>query len=342
MTLHFASLFDHNYLARGEALFDSLKEHCPEFKFYALCLDERTHRQIAEASRTEPRLIAISLAELEEDEPALSDARKNRSLVEYYFTLSPCLPLYVLKKFGAGHVCTLDADQLFYSDPTPLFSLLSNHAVMVTAHNFSPGLEASQKFGMFNVSFQVFRNDPIAIGCLGRWRDQCLEWCKDVYDEAHDRFADQKYLDGWPALLGAQLHVFNHPGVGLAAWNVDQFKLTRSARGHEVDGQPLIVYHFHGFKQLSARWAGNGFGLYHVRPNRVLLDLYADYWQRLEARQVSTDPAGDRVIRRPVSSRLLGRMVEERSLFYRLRNNRVVYVRLTGLIRWMLKLLGGG
>ena len=54
MTLHFASLFDHNYLARGEALFDSLKKQCPEFKFYALCLDESAHRQIAEASRTEP------------------------------------------------------------------------------------------------------------------------------------------------------------------------------------------------------------------------------------------------------------------------------------------------
>ena len=100
----------------------------------------------------------------------------------------------------------------------------------------------------------------------------------------------------------------------------------------------MIIYHFHGFKQLSARWAGNGFGLYHVRTNRVLLDLYADYWQSLEARQVSTDLAGDRVIRRPVSSRLLVRMVEERSLFYRVRNNRVVYVRLTGLIRWLLKM----
>jgi lipopolysaccharide biosynthesis glycosyltransferase len=85
MTLHFASLFDHNYLARGEALFDSLKKHCPEFKFYALCLDERAHRQIAEASRTEPRLIAIRLAELEEDDPALLSARKNRSLVVIFF-----------------------------------------------------------------------------------------------------------------------------------------------------------------------------------------------------------------------------------------------------------------
>ena len=340
MKLHFASLFDQNYLARGLVLHDSLRRHCKEFEFYVLCLDDLTYREVCQASISHPELIPIRLSELEEHDHALRAARADRTLIEFYFTLSPCLPLYILEKYGVGHVCTLDADQLFYSDPLPLFSLLSNHAVMVTAHNFSPGLEASRKFGMFNVSFQVFRNDPIAIGCLKRWRDQCLEWCKDVYDEAHDRFADQKYLDGWPAFLGAQLHVFNHPGVGLAAWNVDQFKLTRSSRGYEVDGQPLIIYHFHGFKQLSARWAGNGFGLYHVRTNRVLLDLYADYWQRLEARQDSTDLAGDRVIRRPVSSRLLGRMVEERSLFYRVRNNRVVYVRLTGLIRWLLKLLG--
>lgn len=340
MKLHFASLFDRNYLARGLALHDSLRRHCPEFAFYVLCLDDLTYREVSRVSLRDPALIPIRLSELEERDHALRAARADRTLIEYYFTLSPCLPLYILRKYGPAHVCTLDADQLFYADPTPLFSRLSNHAVMVTAHNFSPGLEASRKFGTFNVSFQVFRNDPVALGCLERWREQCLEWCKDIYDAALDRFADQKYLDAWPALLGDQLHVISHPGVGLAVWNIERFKLTRSARGYEVAGQPLILYHFHGFKLLSSRWAGNGFWPYHVRPSKALRALYADYWERLEVRPGSKDGTGDRGIRRPTSGRMIGRMLEEDTLFYRLKRGWIVHVRLPGLVRWVLARLG--
>ena len=39
----------------------------------------------------------ISLKEIEEKYLQLKYAKKNRQIVEYYFTLSPFLPLYILK-----------------------------------------------------------------------------------------------------------------------------------------------------------------------------------------------------------------------------------------------------
>jgi hypothetical protein len=337
--VHFATLFDRNYLARGLMLLESLRRHCPSFELYVLCLDDVTYEAMAAVGREQPGVIPVGLPELEAADPDLRAARANRSPVEYYFTLSPCLPLYLLRRYGCGHICTLDADQLFYADPTPLFGLLERRSVLITPHNFAPGLESARKFGAFNVSFQVFKNDPAGLGCLERWRSQCLEWCKDVYDEERGRFADQKYLDEWPALLGDRLHVFDHPGVGLAAWNVNRFGLAKDGAGYRVDGEPLVLFHFHGFKQLSARWAGNRFGLYHVRPTPELLELYGDYWRRLQEKQAPVGDGADHGVRWPTAGRLLERLVEERSLFRRRGDGRLRYVRLPGLVRSLLRLL---
>jgi hypothetical protein len=337
--LHFATLFDRNFLARGMVLYDSLRRHCPAFTLYVLCLDDATHGEIAAAAKTHPGLVPIHLREIEAHDPALRAARADRSLIEYYFTLSPCLPLYVLKRHGPDHVCTLDADQLFFSDPTPLFGLLRDHSVLITAHNFSPGLEEARKFGVYNVSFQVFKHDAVAVDCLERWRSQCLDWCKDEYDEPTGRFADQKYLDGWPALLGDRLHVFGRPGVGLAAWNFNRFSLSKGGSGYLVDGEPLMLVHFHGFKPFSARLAGNSFGLYHVRPCPVLAEIYAEYWGLLREKQARLGDVTERGVRGPSSGRLFERLAKEKTLYCRFVGDRIRHVRISRLGRWLIRLL---
>jgi hypothetical protein len=337
--LHFATLFDRNFLARGMALCDSLHRHCPVFTLYVLCLDDASHEEITAAAERRPGIVPIHLREIEAHDPALKAARTDRSLIEYYFTLSPCLPLYVLKRYGPDHVCTLDADQLFFSDPTPLFGLLRDHSVLITAHDFSPGLEEFRKYGAYNVSFQIFKHDDVARGCLERWRSQCLDWCKDEYDEPSGRFADQKYLDGWPSLLGDRLHVFSRPGVGLAAWNFNRFRLSKGESGYLVDGQPLMLVHFHGFKPFSPRLAGNSFGLYRVRPCPILAEIYAEYWGHLREKQARLGDVTERGVRGPSYGRLFERLAKEKTLYFRFVGKRIRHVRVSKLEGLLARLL---
>jgi hypothetical protein len=89
--LHLATYFDVNYLSRGLTLFNSLKKYCEEFELYVVCLDEITLDYFLNSINIYPGLIPLSLNEIEEFDREFEECKKNRSTIEYYFTLSPCL-----------------------------------------------------------------------------------------------------------------------------------------------------------------------------------------------------------------------------------------------------------
>src|SRR5687768_12114064 len=130
MKLHFATLFDKNYLDRGLVLYDSLNKHCKDFALYILALDEFTFNYF-EANGQYEKVILIRLDEVEEYDPELKNIKPGRSIIEYYFTLSPSLPLYILNKFQPDHICTLDADILFFNNPVVLFECLTEYEIVI-------------------------------------------------------------------------------------------------------------------------------------------------------------------------------------------------------------------
>src|SRR5436190_9041293 len=107
--LNFCTLFDKNYLPYGLSLWYSLDKIIPNnFRLFVLCLDEVTYQFFIENNFN--GIVPIKLNSLEENDNELLSAKNNRSIVEYYFTLSPCLPLYILKNWkDIDWVCSLDA-----------------------------------------------------------------------------------------------------------------------------------------------------------------------------------------------------------------------------------------
>ena len=139
--LHFATLFDINYLSRGLALIDSLSKHSSQsYKLFVLSLDEKVAAYFNDKN-TYPVHI-IRLHEIEAHFPELVEAKKNRSTVEYYFTLSPYLPLYILETFcEVDQITTMDADLYFFDDPALIFNKYPDASVLITPHNFSADLQ---------------------------------------------------------------------------------------------------------------------------------------------------------------------------------------------------------
>ncbi|MDO8722362.1 MAG: hypothetical protein Q7J31_09050, partial [Syntrophales bacterium] len=209
---YFCTYFDRNYLSRGLAMYRSLREHCPEFRLWVLCMDEATLEASTQFDLPEVEL--ISLPDFEKDDEPLVWAKQNRSQVEYYFTCTPSLPLYVLNHWPEVNLITyLDADLFFFASPAPLFEELGAGSVAIIGHRFPPHLRDKERYGIYNVGWLSFRRDENGFVCLNWWRERCIDWC---YDREEDgRFADQKYLDDWPSRF-QNLIVLQHKGANLA------------------------------------------------------------------------------------------------------------------------------
>src|SRR5436853_3912156 len=155
---YFCTYFDHHYSARGLALYQSLKRHCPEFKLWILCLDEPSHSELTRLNL--PEVSLLTLDELERGDPALLGAKENRSRIEYYFTCTPSLPLFILRADPTVDLITyLDADLFFFSSVAPLFQEMEGKSIAIIAHRFAPAFRHWEWNGIFNVGWVSFRGD---------------------------------------------------------------------------------------------------------------------------------------------------------------------------------------
>jgi hypothetical protein len=78
--------------------------------------------------------------------------------------------------------------------------------------------------------------------------------------------------------------VLEHAGANVAPWNIGGSTLTVDGGRFFVDGMPLLFYHFHGLRRWNRALWQLGFGPYHMRPSRLLVNgMYRPYIARLNA-----------------------------------------------------------
>ncbi len=281
---HYCTYFDHRYLSRGLALIESIRRFGPDSRFHILALDRKC-KELLDALAI-PGVTAIPLEDLEAFDPELLKARDSRSLIEYYFTCTPCFPRYLLSTQPALDAVTyLDADTWFFADPETVFATIGDASIAITPHRFSEDKRELVRYGVFNVGWITWRNDAEGRRCLDDYRADCVAWCHDRLDG--DRFADQKYLDKWPNTYG-NLCILSHPGINAATWNINGHDLTRPADAILVSGEPLVFWHYHALKQLpDGRWSAPVGETVQTR-NPDLMDLvirpYVTRLQHLQAK----------------------------------------------------------
>lgn len=237
---------DRNYLSRGLALCESMLRHeAHPYVIYYVCLDELTHTILQ--SLKLPNVIPVPLHALERGDDGLLAARGNRSIIEYYWTLTPSIIAWLLQAHPHIQLLTyLDADLYFFSSPDPVFAELKDGAVAIHEHRFSPELrQLQEENGRFNVGLMCFRRDARGLAALDWWRQQCLQWC---YARPEDgKLGDQKYLEQFPTRFSGVV-ILEHLGIGLAPWNQAQYTIKGGdGAAPTVNGQAVIFYHFHAF-----------------------------------------------------------------------------------------------
>ena len=242
---HYCTYFDSNYQLMGLALYHSLVEQSREpFTLWVLCFDEAVHTLLSKLNLPHMRL--ITQADFEQGDDQLVATKENRSKVEYLWTCTPSLPLYILhQQPEVGMITYLDADLYFFSDPEPIYDELGDNSIMILGHRFPAELKDHEPFGLYNVSWLIFRRDENGLAALKRWREQCIDWC---YAQPEDgKFGDQKYLDDWPETF-AKVVVLQHEGAGLAPWNLSNYMVGVQNGRLLANDADLIFYHFHRFR----------------------------------------------------------------------------------------------
>jgi hypothetical protein len=271
---NFCTLFDSNYRAKGLVLHHTLMQHVKNFHLYILCLDDALFGLLSQLDLENTTLIRL------EDflDPALASKKDTRTYVEWIWTMTPSLPLYILRNYpGLSEIGYVDADIAFFTDPQPMYDEIGDAPCIVIPHRFPPDRDKSEN-GKYNVSLVWWRNTPEMIDLLHTWRLQCLDWCH--LWPSQGRFADQGYLNDWPEKWGA--HVLQHLGCNLAPWNMGQYGYTWMPEGRLLIDTlwPLIFFHFHEF-QINNEWAHDFFRGHYARPHVVEKHVYAPYEKML-------------------------------------------------------------
>jgi hypothetical protein len=276
---NFCTLFDSNYLTRGIALNESLARVCPSYHLYVVAFDSNCYKYLQKANL--PNLTPISMHDFEDQQ--LLAVKPTRSIAEYCWTCTPSTILYCIERYQLPSCTYLDADMIFYHDPQLLFDEMNDASVLITPHRYTKDYDNSATHGIYCVEFMFFRHDEHGMLALRWWRDRCLEWCYAYLEDG--KFGDQKYLDDWPTGFKG-VHVLQHPGGGMAPWNVQQYALSED--GDQVSimdlknkqSYPLVFYHFHGLKFYSDKMVSCTGSLYEINKD-VKAILYFPYIRRL-------------------------------------------------------------
>lgn len=264
-------------------MYRSLEKNCPDFHLYIFAFDEKSFSILKELKLE--KATVISLNEFEDEK--LISVKPSRTKAEYCWTCTPSIILYSIEKYNLSNCTYIDADLFFYQDPKILFNEMGSKSILLTEHRYPPKFNRANKSGIYCVQFITFRNDDNGMTALKWWRERCIEWCYNRYEDG--KFGDQKYLDDWPQRFKG-VHILQHLGGGMAPWNVEQYKFIER-KGDKIIFEDAtsskkfeaVFYHFHHVRFFEKDIVDLGWG-HPTMP--VVINLYAPYILELNRREM--------------------------------------------------------
>jgi len=254
---HFVTHFTYSYLPQALALYFSLKRTHEKAILWLVCLDQYSFHALNTFNLSNVHL--INFEDYLDDE--LLQIRKERSLGEFCWTVTPIVPKIILDiDSSIDRITYIDADLWFMRASDAIYQEFDNNkSVLITSHSYAKKYDQSSLSGKYCVQFIIFTRDAENIRSL--WEKECREWCYARPEGG--KFGDQKYLDKWPLIFPNQVHVLRNTNWALAPWNAV-----------EKSASLGIFYHFHSFKIINKflAWIGK----YDI-PSQYLSEIYKSY-----------------------------------------------------------------
>jgi hypothetical protein len=260
---NYVTLFSVGFLPQGINLYNSMLKYCENFELWIMCMDEDTYLFLENANLQKVKFLRVTDFESEQ----MQEAKANRSLGEYCWTLSPFLPEIIFDLDNSiERVTYIDADIWFLKSPAEIFNEfeLSGSSVLITEHDYIDEFNQVNSSGRFCVQFMIYNRDRSS-EILQKWQNQCIEWC---YNRVEDgKFGDQKYLDTWPEDFGGRVHVLQKKQYAQGPWNASKFAIENA-----------IFFHFHQVRIVTDKVADIGY--YPLKEEHIKI-LYKPYVEDL-------------------------------------------------------------
>jgi lipopolysaccharide biosynthesis glycosyltransferase len=258
---NYVTIIDKNYLPQLLVMVKSLLRFSTEIKLWIFCLDNQCFTELASNSILQNTCTLVEIEELMT--PNLREAKNNRNIGEFIWTLTPFLPSYIFNKDKTvNRVTYLDADIYFKKSPKLILDsfLESRKHLLLTPHDFSDSENISEIVGKFCVQFLTVTRDANIF--LDWWQSRCIEWCKSIPEDG--KFGDQKYLDLVPIIFPDLYFSLKLTEYTQGPWNMKKFQ-----------PQDAVFFHFHGVR---------------IKKNKIVISgtLPNDsYWKELYVEYVS-------------------------------------------------------
>ncbi|MEW9123383.1 MAG: hypothetical protein AB2421_11805, partial [Thermotaleaceae bacterium] len=246
---HFTTVLSGEYIYKFLVMYETLKYHCKDFMLFSMCADEESYKILKELqlNSVEP----LYIEDIYSDQ--LEKARRNRSNLEFCWTLKPITLDYVMEYYrDAEYYAHLDADLVFFAAPDVIFDEAPEAELYLVDHNNSKRFQHTyHTSGRFNTGFVGCRNSKEARKAVGWWRNKCLEACPSKADPVKKLYGDQRYVERWLELF-EKVHIVKNKGVNVAIWNIEGLDISLRDQRVYVNDDLLVFYHFSGLIALDA------------------------------------------------------------------------------------------
>lgn len=283
--LSLCTLFDSNFLLQGLTMIRSVERYLTKpVDWNILALDSETELFLRNVKDIDLNIFNIdTLGDLELG--ALRDVRPWR---EFCWTSAACfLGKVLFSKPEGTAVAYIDADCFFFRDIYSTLEKLNGNSIAIHEHRFSPDRQSWLfRSGRFNVGLVGGVKGTEFDSCVSIWRQQVIESC--ISDFSKGKCGDQTYLNDWPEKY-KDLIILSAKGVGLAPWNLNNYKISNLRDLIYVDEDELDFFHFHGLEIgiITKNW---GFFLpapgYQFQDSNYLI-IYQKYINSLQETIIS-------------------------------------------------------
>jgi hypothetical protein len=165
---------------------------------------------------------------------------------------------HVLYEMGYDTGIYLDSDMLVFATLEPVVESLSEASFGLCPHFLSPlpkdGCSPNDltfmNAGIYNGGFWIFKNTE--------YSSMILDWLIETSEEhafndfKNGMFVDQRILNMAVGVFNEVFHSVNDVGCNVAYWNLHERTISQGLHGFTVNGMPLRLFHFSGYRPESA------------------------------------------------------------------------------------------